>query len=228
MYIVIAGGGLVGRRLAAHLVANRHDVVVIDRDREVCEMIATKTGALARLGSATDVDLLEEAGLDQAEVAVAVMRNDADNLAFATLARSFQVREILVRMRDPRYEAAYQTAGATGILSMVDLFVNQLIWDIEHPALQQVASLGGGRASVIIVVIPDRAVVDGTTVADIAGHKEFPNECVIAGIYREEGQEFITPRGQATIRSGDRVFLVAGDEPLRAGAAFLQKVGKTA
>ena len=60
MYIVIAGGGAVGQSLARALIAHKHDVVVVDQDRSVCEDIASRTGALVRLGNATDIEVLEE------------------------------------------------------------------------------------------------------------------------------------------------------------------------
>jgi len=58
MYIVIAGAGLVGQGLAQRLVEARHDVVVVDADKAVCEELASR-GALALHGAATNVDLLE-------------------------------------------------------------------------------------------------------------------------------------------------------------------------
>ena len=106
MYIVIAGGGAVGQSLARALIAHKHDVVVVDQDRGVCEGIAARTGALVRLGNATDIEVLEEAGLNKADVAVAATPHDADNLAFGVLARYFGV---------PRVMAANPPAARLGI-----------------------------------------------------------------------------------------------------------------
>ena len=68
MYIVIAGGGVFGQALAARLVANHHDVVVIERDKAVCELLSAKVGALAIQGTATNIDVLEDSGIERAEV----------------------------------------------------------------------------------------------------------------------------------------------------------------
>ena len=75
MYIVIAGGGLVGRDLAQALVAARHDVVVVEIDRAVCEHIYAKIGAVSINGNATSIDVLEDAGLNKADVAVRIPFN---------------------------------------------------------------------------------------------------------------------------------------------------------
>ena len=226
MYIVIAGAGAVGQSLARVLIRQKHDVVMVDLDRAVCESIAARTGALVRFGNATDIDVLEEAGLNKADVAVAVTPHDADNLAFAVLARHFGVPRIMARMRNEKYEAAYKTAGVTKIINIVDLFVNQLALEIEQPELRQVASLGGGKASVTIAVIPENSPAHGKTVADIAKDPKFPDACVIAGIFREETGEFIIPRGTREVRTGDKLFLAADTANISRAAAFLQHPAK--
>jgi len=228
MYIVIAGGGAVGQSLARALIAHKHDVVVVEQDRSVCEGIAARTGALVRLGNVTDIDVLEEAGLNKADVAAAVTPHDADNLAFAVLARYFGVPRIITRMRNEKYEAAYQTAGVTKIINVVDLFVNQLALEIEQPQLRQVASLGGGKASLTIAVIPENSAAHGKTVADIAADDQFPKACVIAGIYRDATGEFIIPRGMRELRSGDKLFLADDVKDISRAAAYLQKVARPA
>jgi trk system potassium uptake protein TrkA len=223
MYIVIAGAGLVGKGLAARLAAARNDVVVVDQEKQVCEELASSIGALVLCGSATDISVLEQAGVEKADVAVGTMRNDADNLAFALLAKSFDVPRIIARMRDPRYESAYRQAGVAATSHIVDVFVNQLLLEIDEPHLRQIAVFGGGNASIVVDTVPEGAAVSGKSVSEIAADPDFPSECVITGIYRRDTQDFIIPRGSAEIREGDRVFLVAGRGNLRKASKFLHR-----
>jgi trk system potassium uptake protein TrkA len=224
MYIVIAGAGLVGRGLADRLVAARHDVVVIDIDAAVCEQLASQTGALALKGSATNIDILEQAGIAKAEVAVATMRADADNLAFALLAHSFDVPRVIARMRNPRYDAAYRKAGVATTIRVADVFVNQLLLQIEEPHLRQVATFGASKASIVVDTIPEGAAVSGRTVGQIAADPGFPDECIITGLYRPETEAFIIPRGSVAVSAGDRVFLVAEHANLRKASKLLHKM----
>lgn len=225
MYIVIAGGGTIGSTLARRLLENRHDVVVIEQDKAVCEQIAARSGAVAVHGTATDIEVLKQAGIRKADVAVAALPFDAANLAFALLAREFEVPRIVARMRSPRYETAYKLAGVTRTIDVGGLFVRDILIEIEHPTLRQVATFGGGKGCIVSAVVPERSVVDGKTVMEIAQHKSFPAECIITGIFREATDEFIIPRGGIGLKSGDHVFLAASADDVRKAAAFLQRTG---
>jgi len=223
MYIVIAGAGLVGRGLAEQLVQARHDVVAIDRDREVCEWLSSRLGVMAVCGSATSVDILEQAGISKADVAVATMRVDADNLAFSLLSKGAGVGRIIARMRDKRYDSAYEEAGVTTTIHVAQVFVSQLLLEIEEPHLRQVATLGGGKASIVVDTIPEGAAVAGKTLSEIAAADEFPSECVVTGIYRSRTHEFVIPRGRAQLHTGDRVFLLAARRDLKKASRFLHR-----
>ncbi len=223
MYVLIAGGGVFGRGLARELVQGRHDVVIIEQRREVCEQITSRIGALTVHGSATDIETVEEAGIRKADVAVGALPSDAGNLAFAVLARNFDVPKSICRVRNPRYENAYKMAGVNMAVNMSRMFVRQIVMSIEQPEMQQVATFGRGEASIVVASIPEGARVDGKTVSEIAQDRNFPAECVIAGIFREEEGEFVFPRGPAKVRSGDRVFLTARADDIRQGVKVLRK-----
>lgn len=226
MYITIAGGGMVGRGLAQRLVERRHDVVVIDIDEEVCNLIYRKYGAVSIHGNATDIDVLQRAELSKSDVAVSLMREDSDNLSFSLLANNFGVERVMSRMRDTDYRDAYKAAGVNKIINIVDLYLDQFTLEIEQPQIQRVATLGGGEASIVIMIVPDSSPASGKTIAEITQDKSFPSDCVVAGIYREKEERFIIPRGEKTIEIGDRVFLAAEGEDIRSAANYLG-VGKS-
>jgi len=138
------------------------------------------------------------------------------------MARNYKVPRIIVRMRDPRYEAAYKVAGVTRALDIGKMFVNQLLQEIELPSVHEVATFGQGKASIAVVVLPEGSVVDGKTVREVAQDHRFPEECIIAGIFRETGEQFIIPRGAVKLRAGDQLFLAADSANVRKAAQYLQ------
>mgnify|MGYP006298030171 FL=1 len=220
MYIIIAGGGIAGRNLTKSLV-QKHDVIVIEKDQAVAEKIYSRYGAVTVLGSATRIDILKEAGIEKCDVAIAVMRDDADNLSFSLLAKNFGVEKILVRMREPEYENAYEMAGATNIAATMELIVDRFITDIEEPDVRKVASLGDGKAEVSILTIPAESRISGMKISEIVSQDKFPENCVIAGIFDKAQDRYIVPRGNREIFAGNQVFLVASKDDMKRAADFL-------
>lgn len=219
MYIIIAGAGEVGRRVARELSDRGHDVIVIDIDRSVCDRVSTRTGANVIHGDASNYNVLRKSGIEKADVCIGLIGSDSANLAFTILSSSFGVPNILARMRDPSYAEAYERAGADQTINTVKIYMDSLITEIEHPSLKKVADLGAGEASIVIVEIPEDSPMKGMRVAEIMMEDEFPDNCIFAGIYREE--EFIIPKGNEKIQANDRIFLSGDSESLRQAAECL-------
>ena len=221
MYIVVAGGGMVGGSLIKKLLENKHDVVLIEHNRDLCEKMCAETGVIAIYGSASRIDVLKDAKIENADVFVAATANDADNLAAAIMARSFDVPRVIVRMRDQAYENAYKVAGVNTILAVTDLMVNQMIIEIEHPQVQKIATIGGGKADIFRIVVPEDAHIAGKSVRDITTNKKFPSACTVLGVYNKDSDEFTIPRGDRMINQGDELFLVSAAENIKEAADFI-------
>jgi len=223
MFVIVAGAGLIGREITQVLVRNKHDVVVIDLDREVCESMHAETGALTIHGSATDLRILEEAGALKADVVICLMRSDADNISTALLSKSLGVPRVIARLRNPRYEHAYQLAGVTSVVRMAELILNQIVMEVEQPRVKKIMTLGGGKAEIYAVKIPKSARTIGMAIKDIAQDKSFPSECVFMGIYQEENDDFLIPRGNHVLQQGDTIFLVSKSQYVKQATDYLTK-----
>ncbi|MHC4573663.1 MAG: potassium channel family protein [Planctomycetota bacterium] len=221
MYIIIGGGGMVGGGLARRLIENKHDVVLIDEFKEVCDRLYAETGVIAINGSVARIEVLKEAGVEKADAIVAATANDVDNLACAILARSLDVPRIIVRMRDPAYENAYRVAGVNTIVRVTDMMVNEIIMDIENPRVRRVTTIGGGRANIFQVLVPEGARVGGKSVKDIAESQNFPAQCDFIAVYNQKTEEFAIPRGGQVINEGDELFLISPAESINEALDFL-------
>jgi trk system potassium uptake protein TrkA len=221
MYIIIIGGGMVGGGLVRMLLDNKHDVVLIEQDKETCDKLYAETGVVAINASATSIEALNEAGISKADVLVATTGKDADNLAVAILAKSFDVPQIIVRMRDPAYKNAYIVAGVHSIVRMTDLMVSQMIMDIENPQVRRITSIGGGKADIFLVIVPEHAKIAGKSIQDIVGSRHFPSQCVFIAVYNKKTEEFSIPRGQQIINEGDELFLISTAESIKKAVDLL-------
>ena len=221
MYIIIAGIGLVGGELARRLVDNKHDVVAVDIDKEICERLYSELGVITIAGNIADVETLKEAGGVKADVLIAATGSDTDNLAGAILAKSLGVSQIIVRMRNPAYEKAYNLAGATSITRTTDLMVNQMMVEIEKPSVRKVMTIAGGKADIYSVIIPEMARVAGLTVEQIAGSPKFPPECLFIAVFDRRTKKLSIPRGRQVINENDELLLISPAKDIKKVTDFL-------
>ena len=219
MYIIICGADLTGKGLAKRLTEQKHDVVVIDTDLAACEEIYANFGTVTINGSATDIEIIESAGIDMCDVAVATMRNDADNLAFAMLAKHYGVKEIIVKMNDPNYEDVYKKVGVRNISRGTELLIDQIMLNIENPELKTLIYFG--NIEICIFAIPDDAQCVGQKVADIAKLKGFPKQINVTCIFKDSTNSYLIPRGDTEIESKDKVFLCGSIEDIKEAVKYL-------
>ena len=223
MRIIVAGAGVTGYLLLKMLVAKKHDVVVIDVDREVCEEVYAETGAMTIHGSATDIKILQKSGMQNADVVLCLVRHDSDNIAISVLAKSLGVKSIIALLRKPEYAPAYKSAGVTTIISLTDLLLHQLMMEIEQPNVKSIMPLGGGKAEIYAVEVPPGAKSIGMTVREITEQRGFPKECVFVGIYHEDSDIFCIPRGDHDLKEWDTIFLVSNSQYIKPATDFLTK-----
>ena len=219
MYIIIAGGGVIGKGLAKTLANQKHEVVVIDRNPEVCEDIYARYGAITINGNSTDLEILESAGISRCDIAVATMKLDSENLAFALLAKDFDVKQVIVKMNDHNYERIYRTVGVKNISRGTDLLIDQILLSIESPELRTVISLGD--IEIAVFIIPEKAACVGRTVAETVNQEGFPRELVLTCLYDDDKDLFRVPRGDTVLSAHDRTFLCGTRNNLEKAIKFL-------
>ena len=208
MYIVVAGGGHMGTHLVTRLAAEGHETVLIDIDRKVTDRVFAECGIVSIHGSATDVTVLEQAGLKRAEAAVAMTGRDSDNLSFCLLARYFGVPRVLARMLDPQYEMPYRLVGATKIHNEADILVSSFLTSLEYPAIGALMRVGKGDLVAFEVRIPTGSPVSGQKISEIVRRDDFPRQCVFIGVESTTG-EVRVPEGGTVIEGGTGVILAA-------------------
>jgi trk system potassium uptake protein TrkA len=119
MFVVIVGCGRVGSTVARGMLADGHEVSVLDEDPEAIAQLEkgeTQTweerGGSFTVGTALEIDALLEAGIDRADAFVASTDGDNTNLVIAQVAqRRFEVANVVVRVLDPARAAWYEEQG---------------------------------------------------------------------------------------------------------------------
>lgn len=213
MYVVIAGGGKVGRFIAADLVERGHDVCVIERVRDRCEMLVATHPVLVIEGDAADVRYLEQAQTDRADVFVATTREDDDNLVSCQLARvEFGVRRTISRVNSPKNVEIFEKMGIEAV-SSTTLMARLLEEEVTVGELFHLYTLRGGKADLVEVRLPDAddpKAPPPRYVADL----DLPHEAVLVCVFRGsgEGEQIIIPRGSTEVLPGDEVVALTTPE----------------
>lgn len=213
MFVVIAGGGKVGRFIAADLVDRGHEVSVIERKRGRCEQLVANHPVLVIEGDAGDVEYLEQARLDRADVFVATTREDDDNLVACQLARvEFGVRRTISRVNSPKNVEIFEKMGIEAV-SSTTLMARMLEEEVSVGELIHLHTLKAGKVDLVEVRIPgvdqDKAP-EPRYVADL----DLPHESVLVCIFRKTDgtEQTIIPRGTSEILPGDEVIALTTPE----------------
>lgn len=205
MFVIIAGGGRTGTQLASLLLAQNHEVRLIDDRAAILARIHHELPTEVIFeGQATEPKFLEFVGIERADVMAAVTNNDADNLALCFLARDrYKVPRTIARVNNPRVSWLFNGTFH------VDVAVSQA--DILAGLIQEEMSLGdmttllklrlGTYAVVEQRVLPGSRAL-GIEIKDL----NLPEHCVIAAIVRNG--EVIVPRGVTTFQVDDDVLAV--------------------
>ncbi|HEY9640223.1 MAG TPA: TrkA family potassium uptake protein [Coleofasciculaceae cyanobacterium] len=222
MYVLIGGAGLIGLNLAQNLIDLGHVVALIDIEPIACRYAREQMGVMAFEGSAVSTDVLIEAGIRKADAVVAVLHDDALNLAMVALSKHYGVPRILVRMSHRDFEQPYRIAGATSIISTTDLVVSTMSNAIEYPQVESMMHFEQDQIEVFKLPIPQTSQIVGRRLADIAQDDAFPQGALIIGYQAHPHQDLIIPNGSTMIEAESTVLMVTKPGTLHEVIDFMQ------
>lgn len=206
MLVVVAGGGRTAEYLAATLIAQGHDVRLVEARKDVLARLhrALPTELIFE-GEPTDPHILEAAGIRRAQVLAAVTGSDAENLVLCAMARQrYGIARTIARVNNPHAAWLF-----TRELFQVDVAVNQpsilaslIEEEMSMGDMMTLLKLDRGRFSLVEEKLPSTAPAVGKAIRDL----QLPHKAVIAAIFRHH--EVVIPRGDTTFEVGDEVLAV--------------------
>lgn len=216
MNVVVAGGGKVGYYLASAL-CRTNRVSVIEQSPPRAEFIAeTLPDVLVVLGDASNLSVLRDAGLADADVIAAVTGRDEDNLVVCQLAKwYFDVRRTVARVSNPKNAEVFPKLGIDTTVSGTTLITHFVEQELSSSDLHLLMEFRRGNMELVEFRLNGDSPAAGKTVAELP----LPADVVLVAILREDG--LVVPRGDTLIQHGDSVIALTRSDGVEALSALL-------
>lgn len=223
MDIIIAGSGRVGLTLAQQLAAEGHDLTIIDEDFSVLESSMERLDVGAVHGNCASLEVLEQAGVKDAELLIAVTNADEVNLLCCTTAHGLNPNlHTIARIRNPEYtEQIFRLRHIFG-LSMAINPEKQAAAEIhrllKYPGFLKRDVFAKGRTEIVELKIDADSKLCGMSLIEMGGMLK--RRVLVCAVLRDGNA--IVPGGHFRLQAGDRIFVTAPTENL---AALLKSLG---
>lgn len=223
MKIIVAGCGKIGTTLVECLVAEGHDVVVIDSLSEVISTVANIHDVMGVCGNAADTETLEEAGIDTAELFIASTSSDELNMLSCFLAKRMGAKHTIARIRNPEYnDKSLDFMKKQLDLSMAInpelLAARELLRILQMPSAVKVETFAGRSFEMVEIRLPEDSEIDGLSLRDL--REKYKTNILIGAVQR--GEEVHIPGGNFILKGGDKVGLIARHSDI---VKFLRSIG---
>jgi trk system potassium uptake protein TrkA len=209
MFVLIAGGGRTGARLANLLLNQNYKVRLIENRRELLSHLHQELPTeVIYEGHAIDPAVLELAGAREAHAIAAVTSNDALNLTLCYLAKTnFGVPRTIARVNNPNNAWLFNEKFKVDVaLNSSDVLAHLIQEEMSLGDMMTLFKIRRGRYSVVEEKVPAGARVIGKQLKEL----DLAEHCVIAAIIRDGVMEL--PRGNSTLQVDDEVIAVASPE----------------
>jgi trk system potassium uptake protein TrkA len=225
MKTIVIGAGEVGYHIAERLSREGQDVVVIEQDPAVRARVQEQLDVMTVEGNGCSPRVLEEAGVKEAELLIAVADIDEVNIAACVLAKEYGVAKRIARVRDPDFsESDFLGRGkrlGIDLLINPNIVVAEEILDlVKTPAAAEVGKFAGGKVIMLGLQIGAQAPAVGRPLRSLRSFHETTPFLVVAIL--RNGQ-LVVPDGDAVIREEDHVYFVSKRESVNPILALLGK-----
>ena len=207
MRVAIAGAGNVGRSIASELLANGHEVLLIEREPKALKK-QTVPNATWLLADACELESLEEARLQDCSVVVAATGDDKVNLVVSLLAKTeYGVPRVVARINHPKNEWLFSEAWGVDVAVSTPRLLSALVEEaVTVGDLVRLLSFRRGEANLVEVTLPPDAPIAGHRVGDIT----WPRDVALVAILRDN--RVITPTEDDPLEAGDELMFLASPD----------------
>ncbi|MBI4288556.1 MAG: TrkA family potassium uptake protein [Chloroflexi bacterium] len=208
MYVIIVGGGKVGYYLCRTLLAEGHEVLIVEKNEAKCERLEEELGSICLRGDGCETATLAEAGTGRADMLIAATNEDEDNLVSCQLAKyKFKVRRTIALINNPENETVFKKLGIDVTVSSTNLVLEHIEQEVPTHHLMHLLKLEESGLEIVEVRIPGHSSVAGRRVRDL----NLPQGAVLALVIRKDQRPMI-PAPDTVLEAEDQVLAVTSHE----------------
>jgi len=203
MYVLIVGAGKVGWNLARELSERGNEVIVIESDPRRYRVVEEELEHAIQSGDGSELWVLERAGIERADLVVAVTGDDEDNILIAQVAREkYGVERVVARCNNPRNLQHFELLGVKPAVSATDLILRLIEHEVPKYGLVHLLDVPEGRLEIIELEVGEGSPADGKSVRELG----LPEGSLAVAVLREGGG--FVPTADSEVRYGDEVLIV--------------------
>ncbi len=223
MKIIVVGCGKIGSALVSNLVKEDHDLIVIDYSADILNDITNMYDVMGVCGNATDYETLEEAGVENCELFIAVTSNDELNMLSCRIAKRMGANYTVARIRNPEYndttlDFLCDTFDIGKALNPELLVANEIFDVLKFPYAVKIEKFSGGKFEMIEIVLKSDSALDGVKLSEL--RNKYKSKVLICAVQRDD--EVYIPDGNFVLKSEDKINITATDEEF---LCFLTELG---
>ena len=206
--MIVVGGGRVGYYLLKALIDEGHEVLLVEKDAEICETVNEELGSICIRGDGCEAATLAEIGTDRADMLIAVTGDDEDNLVACQVAKyKFKVPRTIARIRNPQNEALFKKLGVDVTVSATNIILEHIAEVVPTHPLTHLLAIEDQGMEIVEVKIPPEATTVGKSVRELP----IPPGNKLALVIRQGGKHRV-PTLNTILHGGDRIIALTTPE----------------
>jgi trk system potassium uptake protein TrkA len=203
MYVIIVGAGKVGWNLARELLEKGNEVTLMESDRDRFRAVEQELEHNVQFGDASELWVLERAGISRADLVIAVTGDDEDNILICQVAKEkYLVDRTIARVNNPRNREHFELLGIRPNVSATDLILRLIEHEVPEYGLVHLLDLPEQKLEIIEMQLPENSRAAGIRVADL----QIPEGSLLISVLREDSG--FVPGPDTVLEAGDEVLAV--------------------
>lgn len=215
MNVIIVGAGKVGSYLTSKLSDEGHNILVIEKNKDVLERLLASNDVMGILGDGRDLAVLDEANVDQCDAFIAMTFNDDVNLISSMIAKKKGAKSTIVRLRDPRYikydEFMRKTMGVDRLVNPEYYAAKEIQRTLKYTYAVNVENFLDSKVILIELEVDENSKLANKSLMDLNAEGLLGNTIIVIG---EKDDQVVIPNGNHILEVGEKIYVAGPREDI--------------